>query len=79
MDSIEKFLPSSVDSSIIAKMYEETPILKELTLEEFLNLPVNEEYKKNALKLSQERFKIDKNIITHKNNKLISHSDILDV
>lgn len=80
MDSLDKFLPSAVDSSIIDKLYEETPIVTELTLEDFLQLPVNEEYKKNALQLTQERFRIDKNIITNKNAKIISHTtDILDV
>ncbi len=80
MESIDKFLPSSVDPSIIQKMYEETPIITELTLEDFLNLPVNENYKQNTLHLTQERFKIDKNIITHNNNKKISLiTDILDV
>lgn len=43
---ISSFLPSADKSCILDSLYEETNAVV-LSNEEFLNLPVNEEYKKN--------------------------------
>lgn len=57
---IEKFLPTTTDPKIIEELYKETPIIEVLTLEDLLKLEVNEDYKKNALHMTEERFKLKK-------------------
>lgn len=92
MDSLEQFLPTSTNSNILDALYSETTVVAELGIEDFLKLPVNDDYKKSALQHSAERFKVtdvNKSIIPtvskQKNNnldkeKIISNiHDIFDV
>ena len=66
MDSLQQFLPTTTDSNILDALYTETPIVAELGIEDFLKLPVNDDYKKSALQHSEQRFKVtdaNKNVI----------------
>lgn len=58
MDSLEQFLPTSTNSNILDALYSETTVVAELGIEDFLKLPVNDEYKSTALQHSAERFKV---------------------
>lgn len=54
---ISNFLPSTDKSTILESLYEETNAVV-LSNEDFLNLPLNEEYKKNKeLREKQEKEK----------------------
>jgi hypothetical protein len=50
---INKFLPSTTDSKILTALYEET-FVSSNSQEDFFNLPVNDEYKKNKENLKKE-------------------------
>lgn len=50
---LSRFLPSTTNPNILDALYEEHPILSN-KMEDFLNLPVNEEYKKNQEKKQKE-------------------------
>lgn len=54
---LNRFIPS--DKNILNELYKETPIRAEvLSLEDFLKLPVNDEYRINSLAQSAERFNL---------------------
>lgn len=66
---LSRFLPSTTDSSILDALYEETTINNH-TFEDFLNLPVNDDYKKNQEQKQIEPSKQDTDItIELKENK----------
>lgn len=55
----DRFTPSSTDKNILNEMYKETPIQTNvLSLEDFLKLPVNDQYRINSLEKSVERFNL---------------------
>ena len=54
---LNRFIPS--DKNILNELYKETPIRAEvLSLEDFLKLPVNDQYRINSLAQSAERFNL---------------------
>lgn len=54
---LNRFIPS--DKNILNELYKETPIRSEvLSLEDFLKLPVNDQYRINSLAQSAERFNL---------------------
>jgi hypothetical protein len=59
---INKFLPSTTDPSILTALYEETYVATN-SQEDFFNLPVNEDYKKN-----KENDKKENTIVKKSNN-----------
>lgn len=76
LSDIDMFLPSTTNSSILDALYEETPIITELSFEDFLKLPLNDKYKQFQEEQNiktEDRFKIIKkeeieNIISNPNN-----------
>jgi hypothetical protein len=58
--NLSRFLPSTTDSSILDALYEDHPINSN-KFEDFLNLPVNDEYKK---KQEQKQIETTKEDIT---------------
>jgi hypothetical protein len=60
---LEKFLPTSTQTSILDELYKETDIkTRELSLEDLLRLPVNDQYRINSLNQSLfERFNLKSN------------------
>lgn len=59
---LEKFLPTSTQTSILDELYKETDIkTRELSLEDLLRLPVNEQYRIHSLEKSFERFNLKSN------------------
>ena len=61
MNSLDKFLPSTIDKNIINSMYELETKIEHLTLDDFLKLPVNDQYKETALQESEKRFRTQDN------------------
>jgi hypothetical protein len=62
----------SLPDDILDRLYQETPVMECLGLEEFLKLPVNDLYRKN--KLSQN-LDLNSNIIINKDVKTNAESD----